>query len=1209
MQTRNVLFLLVAVVVAAACGDTHLPEPGIQAQERRIVARAERRLMASQHEVVPLDEVSLASATEMAASLDIPAGMVTGAELTSPGAEAAMVLPNFGVIGPRRGSSLLVMSTGRINVSHLPEPGTDYSPIGIDNDAVTLRITVNVPRGANRLSFEYNFLSAESPDYVGTEFNDKFTARVTDAQGTRIAAEASVNSSFFFDASATRAGGTGFDLLVADDPFGLDVFPGSYPPGIQLFPDAGITDFKRVNVPVAGGGTVTLEFDIRDLGDGVLDSTVVLDNISFSGIMAVDPNPALINQFLGTVVTDPARLAVGGEPVSAVAADGATQILLRAKVDGPGHMDFSLEPANAPADGGLSEVGATGRNNSIRVNVQEVSPGQYYAFALYRSPEDFVTGDEEARTRTVSIAAHYTPTNGVGFDDLYDITIVRPPVVVVHDIWSGCLYWEGSAGISSEARFDVTCADYSRTNWASLNSAENKVVVPETVNEALQELRGRGVAVTQVDTIAHGMGGLLVRRFTDWPNYRRFSNFNEGDLNRLITMNTPHVGARLADEIVEMRQALITGGNLNRWMTVRNSLLRVGIIIDGPGDVAIDDLRTDSAVINAIGETGVPSHLLVSQGGLSLNRDQSFPMLLDGIRTLYQQMERWHPLVSNIQDATERQKLILGQESMLFCDDQHDLFVAVDDQKGGVNSLTAITDGFTVDPLVLDTEHFKVPSDVPHTTKLVDLLNSPIQSGLFTPSIPPPQGVPRVNSCNGGGIAPARAKSVGGFNRAQSPLQGRLSIASPSAGTPVSPGGHVTVILEATGGFQPEIVFVTGVGRAVFLNASPLVAEFPIPAEAIGTIELMAFGIDAEGEMVASDPVVLPVASSAALTSIDVLNGDAILRGPGAVRPLVVLGHYDDGITRDITAPGLGTVYSSSNTGIATVTSDGTVTGRGPGIATIVVRNGTVFTSINVTVGDGSFGRCINVRLGDYNLFVLEDYAQGHDVQGRVAAGGNISLQNFSIGGALPETDTANVLVAGGDVTLASGGVWGDVRYGGQLVSDGSVDIVRGAAAQGTPIDFAAREQALRGLSASLAALPTHGTTTIEPWGGVMLRGTSARVNVFEVDGTAFSGATLLFIEAPANSLAVINVRGTSATFSNFGQSFSGGIDARGVLFNFPDATSLTASGYGFLGTVLAPKAHVLFNQGSWDGGLYARSLTGNAAGHLNPLRDTDICL
>ena len=117
-----------------------------------------------------------------------------------------------------------------------------------------------------------------------------------------------------------------------------------------------------------------------------------------------------------------------------------------------------------------------------------------------------------------------------------------------------------------------------------------------------------------------------------------------------------------------------------------------------------------------------------------------------------------------------------------------------------------------------------------------------------------------------------------------------------------------------------------------------------------------------------------------------------------------------------------------------------------------------------------------------------------------------------------------------------------------------------------------------------------------------MLRGTDGHLNVFQVSASAFTGATLLSIESPAGSLAVLNIQGSSATFTGFGQSFSGGIDQRGVLFNFVDATSINAQGYGFWGTVLAPYAHVTFHNGSFDGGLYAQSLTGNAEGHVNPL-------
>ncbi|MBN1208988.1 MAG: choice-of-anchor A family protein [Myxococcaceae bacterium] len=1201
MQTRNVLFLLFIAAMAAACADIDLSGHDGEVKKSREVTGAERQRVASRQLVKPAEGLSLTLASDMATALDLPAGMVTDAQLTSPHPDAALVQPYFGVIKPRRGDSLVLLSTGRINVSHLPEPGTDFSPDGVEGDAVTLRITLNVPAGANRLSFEYNFLSAESPDYLGSKFNDMFTARVTDALGTRVAASASVNSSFFFDVSATRAGGTGFDLLFSDDPAGADTFPSSAPPGIPLFPDAGITDFKTVNAEVASGGLITLEFDIRDLGDGALDSTVIIDNIAFSGIEVVDPNPSLIHPFLGTVETDPVKLAANGEPVQGVAADGITQLLLRVKVPGPGQMQLSLPGASFPANGGLGAVGSPARSGSVTVDVRQAAQGQYYAFALYTSPEDFDTGGfAEATKRSARIEAQYIPSGGGGFQIEHDITIVRPPVVVVHDLWSGCLYWKGSADIYRNGLFEVTCADYASSNSASLGSGENQGVVPNAVYEALEEMRGRGIAVTQVDAIAHGMGGLLTRKFADWSNYRRFSNFHAGDLNRLITMNTPHLGTRMADEIVVMRDYL-KANKPDQWLRMKNSLARVGIVIDGEGAgaVAIDDLKTDSAVISSIGETQVPSHALVSRGGLALARSASNPMLLGNIRTLYTQMEFNHPLVSDA-PLVEKQKLILGPESKLFCSDEHDLFVAEAEQKGGISE--AAVSYFSLNSSAYDTEHFKVPSDDPHHTKLVELLNSPISGGLFAPSIPRPGDVPRVNSCDGGAI-----RSAGGITSVASLSSGSLTISSPSAGTPVAPGSRVTVALEATGGFQPAVVFIAGAGQAVFLETAPFVAEFPIPAEAIGTVELVAFGFDAQGELLASESVALPVVSSAQLTSIEVLNGDATLPGPGTKRQLQVLGHHDDGITRDISSPSLGTVYSSSNSSVATVTSGGMLTATGAGIATVMVRNGTTFTSITVAVGDNSFGHCIEVRLGDFNLFILEDYNQGQAVEGRLAAGGNISLQDFSVGWMLPDTDIDNVLVAGGDITLSRGGVWGDVWYGGQL-ADESVGFVRGTVSQGTPIDFAARGSSLRALSSELGALPANGSTTRESWGVVLLRGTSAEVNVFDVDGSAFTGAWLLSIEAPAGSLAVINVRGSSVTLTNLNQSFGGGIDEHGVLFNFPDATSLSASGYGFLGTVLAPQAHVLFNDGRWEGGFYARSLTGNAGGYFKPLRDTNIC-
>jgi choice-of-anchor A domain-containing protein len=252
---------------------------------------------------------------------------------------------------------------------------------------------------------------------------------------------------------------------------------------------------------------------------------------------------------------------------------------------------------------------------------------------------------------------------------------------------------------------------------------------------------------------------------------------------------------------------------------------------------------------------------------------------------------------------------------------------------------------------------------------------------------------------------------------------------------------------------------------------------------------------------------------------------------------------------------------------------------------------------------------CIEVDLDEYNLFVENDYNLGTDVEGKVGAGGNITMNNFSVGHALDASNVANTLVAGGNLTLTNGGVWGEAAYGGSYSADSTVVFPRGnSATAGTPINFAARFAQLRGLSAQLASLANNGTTSYESWGGIMLQGSNTDVNVFDVNASAFTGATLFYIEAPANSLAVVNVRGASAQFSGFGIAFGGGIDQHGVLFNFVDTTSITANGFGFWGTVLAPNADVNFSNGSFDGGFYAKSFTGYAEGHINGLTDRQIC-
>jgi choice-of-anchor A domain-containing protein len=261
-----------------------------------------------------------------------------------------------------------------------------------------------------------------------------------------------------------------------------------------------------------------------------------------------------------------------------------------------------------------------------------------------------------------------------------------------------------------------------------------------------------------------------------------------------------------------------------------------------------------------------------------------------------------------------------------------------------------------------------------------------------------------------------------------------------------------------------------------------------------------------------------------------------------------------------------------------------------------------------------SCANSLDIHLSDYNLFLLEDYSEGHNLAGKVAAGGNITLDGFGVGSALPDDNVSNTLVAGGNLHLTNGNVFGATWYGGSYTPtpNWTVNLHRGTAAQGTPIDFAARFAELRSLSSRLATQQApHGTT--EPqWGNLYMTGTDPFLNVFDVNASDFQNAQGRNIEAPAGSFVVVNIHGTTLTFSR-GISLSGGITPQRVLYNFVDATRIDASGFGLPGTVLAPYARLALNDGSWSGGIYAVSLRGNATGLLSPLEElagaqTEVC-
>jgi choice-of-anchor A domain-containing protein/uncharacterized repeat protein (TIGR01451 family) len=238
---------------------------------------------------------------------------------------------------------------------------------------------------------------------------------------------------------------------------------------------------------------------------------------------------------------------------------------------------------------------------------------------------------------------------------------------------------------------------------------------------------------------------------------------------------------------------------------------------------------------------------------------------------------------------------------------------------------------------------------------------------------------------------------------------------------------------------------------------------------------------------------------------------------------------------------------------------------------------------------------------GAFNVFVLGQVTQSYtDSEGRVAAGGDVRLTGYGIGSALPNSaGQRDDLVVGGSLTYNQGQVFnGNIVYGSTAVLT-NVGLPNGTARQGAPVDFAAAHTQLDAFSAAYAELAVNGTAT-DTYGTIFLAGADPTLDVFSLPASELATANGLNITAPAGATVLVNVPGTAAQMQYFGMTVSG-TDRQHVLFNFPDAMSLTIAGISVQGSVLAPGASVTFSNGNLEGTLVASTLTGSGEFHSFP--------
>lgn len=624
---------------------------------------------------------------------------------------------------------------------------------------------------------------------------------------------------------------------------------------------------------------------------------------------AFDPHAGYIDQ--NGVINNPSLLSAMTQNAVGAAADGVTRVVVRATVPGPGTVIFSLKGGVAPQDGGFAALGQQGRASSVSVPAVSIRSGVFMAFAIYQTPDAFTrpnTRDGDAPDRPLTFIATFQPAQGASITspDLA-FKLVRPPVVFIPG-----LMHESDAftkfPLASDSRFPYRKIAY-YTNFNTAPFQENLTVPIDNILAVLKTMRNDRLAATQADVVAHSMGGILARLWADPAAdgirvfYLRGDNYFKGDIHRLITLDTPHAGSPWANALTSIRLVV----------DLACQAYKHSDCIGSP-PTAFHDLSVGSAALGKLHATPVPSHAIVGIGGsdntvVSLECANGIPIAL-----LYSVLKT----------------VALETPSSIFLGN-HDLIVGQASQEGGMpQGKKTIRGG-------VDGIHTENQCSAEYSQIVADLLNASDLGSFSTFS-----GKAALGD-NEEVPVPTVIKTT----------PGALVVSSPQAGTSVRPGNTVRVTVSPRSGIAVDRVLVVGPGVAEVDTKTPFQFDIRVPVEALGTFALTAIGHGPKGDIYTSSPLSFRVAGSPAVESLAISPGELTLPTLGATQRLIVHGTFTDGVDRDVTRSADGTSYSSSDSGVATVSADGLVTAVGPGSATITAANGSAQGSSTVQVTGG----------------------------------------------------------------------------------------------------------------------------------------------------------------------------------------------------------------------------------------------------------------
>lgn len=326
---------------------------------------------------------------------------------------------------------------------------------------------------------------------------------------------------------------------------------------------------KLIGGRPSSGGTAAVSINIR------------VDTAPPPSMTVVEPEPDWILED-GRVSDVTSLLRVGGRTVDAATADGETRLLIRAGGALPNRtyaISVEDENGNRPSQqratvGDIGKPGQVGFAGALLAKAD----ADGWLFGVYRVPSDFVrtNADLVSPFRTVRLKI------SLGGNEVaaQSLNLIRPPVVLVHGLWdTGEETWLHFGRLFRDPRFHPSLANYGRVigpgmtlaipdygdrtkaRGGALGFAFGADIVLARVRETLADFRtghnpiGVATAVTQVDIVAHSMGGDVTRELPWRPGFYTKHNYQAGLVHKVITIGTPHLGSPLATSLLDPANA------------------------------------------------------------------------------------------------------------------------------------------------------------------------------------------------------------------------------------------------------------------------------------------------------------------------------------------------------------------------------------------------------------------------------------------------------------------------------------------------------------------------------------------------------------------------------------------------------------------------------------------------------------------------------